>query len=53
LQSARGRTRRHERDRAGTPDALSSGVMKDIVFVAVTLAFFWVSWVYAKSFDHL
>jgi hypothetical protein len=29
------------------------GVMKDIVFVAVTLAFFWVSWVYAKSTDHL
>jgi hypothetical protein len=28
-------------------------VMKDILFVAVTLAFFWVSWVYAKSFDHL
>jgi hypothetical protein len=30
-----------------------SDVMKDLVFVAVTLAFFWVSWVYAKSFDHL
>jgi hypothetical protein len=28
-------------------------VMKDIVFVAVTLAFFWISWVYAKSFDRL
>jgi hypothetical protein len=27
--------------------------MKDIVLVAVTLAFFWVSWTYAKSFDHL
>jgi len=27
--------------------------MKDIVFVAITLAFFWVSWVYAKSFDRL
>jgi hypothetical protein len=28
-------------------------VMKDIVFVTVTLAFFWISWVYAKSFDRL
>jgi hypothetical protein len=28
-------------------------VMKDIVYVAVTLGFFWVSWVYAKSFDRL
>jgi hypothetical protein len=27
--------------------------MKDIVLVAVTLAFFGVSWVYAKSFDRL
>ena len=27
--------------------------MKDIIFVAVTLGFFWISWVYAKSFDHL
>jgi hypothetical protein len=27
--------------------------MKDIAFVAVTLAFFWISWVYAKSFDRL
>jgi hypothetical protein len=29
------------------------GVMKDIVFVIVTLAFFGVSWVYAKSSDRL
>ena len=29
------------------------GVMKDFVFVAVTVAFFAVSWLYAKSFDHL
>jgi hypothetical protein len=28
-------------------------VMKDIVFVLVTLAFFGISWVYAKSFDRL
>jgi hypothetical protein len=28
-------------------------VMKDIVFVVVTLAFFGISWIYAKSFDHL
>jgi hypothetical protein len=27
--------------------------MKDIVFVVVTLAFFGISWVYAKSFDRL
>jgi hypothetical protein len=27
--------------------------MKDIVFVALTVAFFWISWVYAKSFDRL
>jgi hypothetical protein len=29
------------------------GVMKDIAFVAVTLAFFWISWVYTQSVDHL
>jgi hypothetical protein len=29
------------------------GAMKDIVFIIVTLAFFGVSWVYAKSFDRL
>jgi hypothetical protein len=27
--------------------------MKDIVYVVVTVAFFAVSWLYAKSFDHL
>jgi len=27
--------------------------MKDFVFVAVTVAFFALSWLYAKSFDHL
>ena len=32
---------------------LTVGLMKDFVFVAVTVAFFAVSWVYAKSFDHL
>jgi hypothetical protein len=32
---------------------LSPSVMKDIVFVAVSLAFFWISWMYAKSFDRL
>ena len=28
-------------------------VMKDILFIALPLAFFWVSWVYAKSFERL
>jgi hypothetical protein len=28
-------------------------IMKDLTFVLVTLAFFAVSWLYAKSFDHL
>jgi hypothetical protein len=37
----------------GTVGAYVPGVMKDIIFVAVTLAFFGVSWVYAKSFDRL
>jgi hypothetical protein len=36
----------------GTPDA-QPGRMKDFVFVVVTVAFFAVSWLYAKSFDHL
>jgi len=27
--------------------------MKDLVLVVVTVAFFAVTWVYAKSFDHL
>jgi len=27
--------------------------MKDIVFVAITIGFFWISWVYATSFDRL
>jgi hypothetical protein len=37
----------------GTPGAYVPAVMKDIVFVTVTVAFFWVSWLYAKSFDRL
>jgi hypothetical protein len=36
----------------GTSDAQAAR-MKDIVFVVVTVAFFAVSWLYAKSFDHL
>jgi len=32
---------------------LNLSFMKDIVFIVVTLAFFGVSWIYAKSFDHL
>jgi hypothetical protein len=31
----------------------STGTYEDFVFVAVTVAFFAVSWLYAKSFDHL
>jgi len=27
--------------------------MKDLLFVAVTVAFFAVAWLYAKSMDHL
>jgi len=27
--------------------------MKDFIFIAATVAFFAVSWLYAKSFDHL
>jgi hypothetical protein len=29
------------------------GGMKDILFVGVTIAFFAMSWLYARSFDHL
>jgi hypothetical protein len=42
-----------QRSGGGTLDALTTVVMKDITFVAVTAAFFWVSWIYAKSFDRL
>jgi hypothetical protein len=35
------------------PVLLFPVVMKDIVFVAVTVGFFWISYVYAKSFDRL
>jgi len=27
--------------------------MKDLLFIAVSAAFFGLAWVYAKSFDHL
>jgi len=27
--------------------------MKDLLFVALSVAFFALAWVYAKSFDHL
>jgi hypothetical protein len=37
---------------AGTLDAVCRG-MKDLLFVAVTIVFFSMSWLYAKSFDHL
>ncbi|HEV3030972.1 MAG TPA: hypothetical protein VG319_04980 [Polyangia bacterium] len=45
-------TRRSPASDTGTPDA-RTGRMKDFVFVAVTVAFFAVSWLYAKSFDRL
>jgi hypothetical protein len=32
---------------------LSEVVMKDLVFVAVTAAFFALAWIYTKSFDRL
>jgi len=32
---------------------LSTPGMKDIIFIAVTVAFFLTSWAYAKSFDRL
>jgi hypothetical protein len=35
------------------PVLMFRDAMKDIVFVAVTLGFFWTSWLYAKSFDLL
>jgi hypothetical protein len=37
----------------GTPDAVRREQMKDIVLIAVTVAFFALSWIYARSFDHL
>jgi hypothetical protein len=37
----------------GTPGATTQLVMKDIVFIVVTLAFFGIAWVYAKSLDRL
>jgi hypothetical protein len=40
----------------GTPDAERRGgdqPMKDVVFVAVTLVFFAVCWLYAESFERL
>jgi hypothetical protein len=36
----------------GTGDA-QPGVMKDVVFVAVTFAFFGVAWLYARALDRL
>ena len=37
----------------GTSDALPRGQMKDLVLIGVSLAFFALAWVYARSFDHL
>jgi hypothetical protein len=36
----------------GTSDA-DPGVMNDLVFVAITVAFFALAWIYARSFDRL
>jgi hypothetical protein len=32
---------------------LIAPAMKDLMFVAIPVAFFAVAWLYAKSFDHL
>jgi hypothetical protein len=37
----------------GTTNAGVTVIMKDLVFVGITLAFFWIAWVYTKSFDRL
>jgi hypothetical protein len=37
----------------GTPDARETSVMKDLVFVGVTVAFFALAWLYTKSLDRL
>ena len=39
--------------RGGTSRALFDSAMKDLVYVGMTLAFFWIAWAYAKSLDHL
>jgi hypothetical protein len=42
------------RDRAaGTTRALPGGTMKDVILVAVSVGFFAIAWVYARSFDRL
>jgi hypothetical protein len=51
-----GGTRRRRTTTAATPVArpmLIGPVMKDILFIVATSAFFAVAWAYAKSFDHL
>jgi len=40
-------------DSRGTPDALASTQMKDLVLMGISAAFFALAWVYARSFDHL
>ncbi|HMF39966.1 MAG TPA: hypothetical protein VKQ32_04700 [Polyangia bacterium] len=37
----------------GTADALTSTQMKDLVLLGLSVAFFALAWVYARSFDHL
>lgn len=44
---------RESRPVAGTPSAQYLTVMKDVLFIVVTAAFFALSWAYTKSFDRL
>ena len=37
----------------GMPDALTSTQMKDLVLICVSVGFFALAWVYARSFDRL
>jgi hypothetical protein len=54
------RKRRPPRDQAGSARAsrvarpmLKRTVMKDLIFVGISVAFFAVGWLYAQSFDRL
>ena len=53
LQASRASRANGAPRRPGTPGAYVPVDMKDIIFVTVTVAFFWVSWLYTKSFDRL
>jgi hypothetical protein len=49
----KGGTRRAVRTGACPTRTPKRIAMKDLLFVAVTAAFFALAWVYVKSFDHL